>query len=166
MSALIKISYRHIIDASAQSQFEKNVFHFFYEEFLLKSQAYNPEGKFQTFTELKANDGRANSLHYKSGFAVTGFIESLNKKIPFLEDTTGKQITFDICNLEVIETDISNRLYHTVALHFTTAVLRLHQSFGQFLVLSEEKNSESNPHETFTLQLQPNVAVVHYEEIK
>ena len=164
MLTIIKLSYRNIIDASSQNQFEKNVFNFSYEEFLLKSQAYNIDGKFKTFSELKTNDGRANSLHYKSGFAVAGFIETLNKKIPFLEDSSGKPVSFDICNFEIIETDITNRLFHIVALHFFTAALILKGSFGDFLVLAEEKNEALNPNEVFTLQLQPDISVVSYEE--
>ena len=93
--ALIKIAYRQIMDASSQNSFEKNVLQFSYEEFKMKSQAYNPEGKFKTFSELKAHDGRANSLHYKSGFGVIGFIDSLNKQVPNLADTLGQNILFN-----------------------------------------------------------------------
>src|SRR5882757_860494 len=85
----IKITWRRVIDHSTEDIFEKKVLYYSYQEFLLKAQAYNPEGKFQTFSELKANDGRANSLHYKSGFGIIGFIDALNKQIPYLMDTLG-----------------------------------------------------------------------------
>src|SRR5258705_11032228 len=88
--ALIKLAYRQIIDASAKEIFEQKVFHDSYNEFLLKSQAYNPEKKFITFSEMVANDGRANSLHYKLSFAVLHHIETLNKRIPGLQDETGR----------------------------------------------------------------------------
>ena len=68
--AQVKIVYRQVIDESCSSGFEKAVFQASYEEFLLKSQAYNQEGKFKTFSKIKANDGRANSLHYKLSFSV------------------------------------------------------------------------------------------------
>jgi hypothetical protein len=157
----IKISYRHIIEHAAQTSFEQHIHRASYEEFLMKSQAYNAEGKFKTFTELKANDGRANSLHYKSGFAVTGFVDLLNNKIPFLADNTGKPITFDDYRFEVIESDITDQQKHIVALHFTTPALILKQSFANFLVLAND-GAENN--ETFTVQLQSNISIVHYEE--
>ena len=43
--AKIKMVYRQVIDESCQSAFEKAIFQASYDEFLLKSQAYNGEGK-------------------------------------------------------------------------------------------------------------------------
>lgn len=79
---------------------------------LLKSQAYNPEGKIKTFSELKAADGRANSLHYKTGFAVGGFISLLKNQILFLQDAAGKTILFYTFRFEVLESDITNKSAH------------------------------------------------------
>ncbi len=42
--ALVKLSYKQVIDAASDGNFERNVFHSTYQEFLLKSQAYNMEG--------------------------------------------------------------------------------------------------------------------------
>lgn len=157
----IRLSYRHIIDQASPTAFEQHIHQASYEEFLLKSQAYNQEGKFKTFTELKANDGRANSLHYKSGFAVSGFIGLLNNVIPFFEDNAGKAFEFDDHRFEVIESDITNKQQHIVALHFTTPVFILKQAFGNFLVLA---NINTENCETCTVQLQPNISVVYFEE--
>ncbi len=65
-----------------------------YDEFLLKSQAYNTESKFKTFSEMKKAEGRANSLQYKSGFGAFALIESLNNIIPGLQVTLGKPLHF------------------------------------------------------------------------
>jgi hypothetical protein len=43
-----------------------------------------------TFAALKAKDGRANSLHYKAGFAIGGIVERLQNKIPFFTRCIGK----------------------------------------------------------------------------
>src|SRR5438876_9251225 len=88
--ALIKIAYRQVIDASSTGSFEKKIFHDSYAEFLLKIQAYNPGKKFSKFSEIVANDGRANSLHYKCSFAVLHHIEELKNKIPGLQDNAGR----------------------------------------------------------------------------
>ena len=88
--ATIKLAYRQVIDASSKSSFEKNVFNASYSEFLIKSQAYNLERKYKTFSEMKAADGLANSLHYKSGFVIVHFVNGLNNKISGLCDTLKK----------------------------------------------------------------------------
>ena len=96
--AKIKLVYRQVIDESCATGFEKAIFQASYDEFLLKSQAYNNQGKFKTFSKTKANDGRANSLHYKLGFSVGHFIAELNNKIPVIKDNQGNKISFDVAN--------------------------------------------------------------------
>ena len=71
--AKIKLVYKQLIDETTVSSFEKAIFQTSYQEFLLKSEAYNPDRKLKTFSKIKANDGRANSLHYKLSFAVGHF---------------------------------------------------------------------------------------------
>ncbi|MEO6523611.1 MAG: hypothetical protein ABIN91_18150 [Mucilaginibacter sp.] len=82
--ALIKLAYKQVINTLSVSDFEQKVFNISYQEFLMKSQAYNIDGKFKTFEEIKTNDGRANSLHYKLSIAVTHIVEELCNKIPGL----------------------------------------------------------------------------------
>lgn len=156
----IQFTYRHIVDAVSEEVFDKNVFNHSYEEFLLKSQAYNQEGKFKSFTELKTNDGRANSLHYKCGFAASGFIEQLNKKMQGLTDNIGKLVSFTTYSFEVIESNIVDRPAHKVAIHFISPELLLHDKIGPYLVLSEK----NNPSETFTLELRESVSITHYKQ--
>ncbi len=167
--AIIKIAYRQIMGASTQNSFEKNVLNFSYEEYKLKSQAYNPEGKFKTFSELKAHDGRANSLHYKSGFAVIGLIDSLNKQIPFIKDSLGQRILFNSYKFEVIESDITNKLLHAVAITYYTDSLALLEIIGdQLLVAPADKmiEAENDTVETFIVKMQDGLSVSHYKESK
>ncbi|MFT3909434.1 MAG: hypothetical protein QM737_08425 [Ferruginibacter sp.] len=167
--ALIKIAYRQVMDASAQNSFEKNVLQFSYEEFKMKSQVYNPEGKFKTFSELKANDGRANSLHYKSGFAVIGFIDSLNKQIPYLTDTLGQTVLFNSYKFEVIESDITNKLLHKVAITYYSDSLVLFEIIGDCILLAPADKvieSENESVETFMVKMQHGLSVSHYKENK
>ncbi|MCP9751898.1 hypothetical protein [Ferruginibacter sp. HRS2-29] len=158
---IIKLTYRQVIDNTTQDTFEKNILHYSYEEFLIKSQVYNPERKWKTFTELKASDGRANSLHYKSGFAVAGFIDSLKNIIPQLRNNLGKPLAFEVYNFELIESDITDKTMHTVAVHYTTSRLILHCIAGEFLVLGKE---DETTRETFTLRLGDDMAIVFLED--
>ncbi len=166
--AIIKISYRQLIDAASQTEFEQNVISFSYEEYKMKSQAYNTEGKYNTFTELKAADGRANSLHYKAGFAIGGLIEGLNKQIPDLQDTQGKPVPFDSFQFEVIESDITNKLVHKVAISYITEEARLLNNFGEILLLSRKYKAHGvaeEQKELFMLKLQPGVSVISYATV-
>jgi hypothetical protein len=166
MKAIIKIAYRIVIDAHAETSFEKNVWNASYQEFLLKSQAYNAEGKFKTFTEMKASDGRANSLHYKSGFAIGHFINDLKNKIPYLQDTLEKNISFTTHRFEMIESDITNKSAHTVAIIFISDDLLLLRNIGDYMILSAAENISNQAAETFLVQIQPNLSIINYAGIE
>ena len=168
VKAIIKLTYRQIIDATAATDFEKNARHFSYEEFKLKSQAYNLDGKINRFSQLKEKDGRANSLHYKTGFAVSGFVENLKGKIPLLQDALGQTINFDTWQLELIESDISNKALHKIAIQYTTGQFTLHQVIGETLLLSKENKPENGQHkndDTCMIALQPGLSIVQYRQI-
>lgn len=164
--AIIKIAYRQIIDSSSEGNFEKNVINGSYGEFLLKSQAYNPDGKFKTFSELKANDGRANSLHYKSGFGVAGYIEQLNKQMP-AQNSLGRNLRFDSYEFELIESDITDKATHKVAIIYTTEQLTLLDNAGDHLLLAygDKVDTYSLVEDTFLLKLQPGISIVNYKSL-
>jgi hypothetical protein len=166
--AFIKLAYRQTIDAGAATDFEKNVWHFSYEEYKLKSQAYNLDNTINRFSQLKEKDGRANSLHYKSGFAVGSFVENLKGKIPSLQDALGQSIHFDSWQFEVIESDITDKTLHKIAIVYTTSFFTIHQVIGETLLLSKEKNPEHGQYqndETFMIALQPGLSIIQYQEI-
>jgi hypothetical protein len=167
--ALIKIAYKQVIDSSSETVFEKNILHASYEEYKMKQQAYNADGSITTFTALKAKDGRANSLHYKSGFAVGGFIEALKNSITVLQDNAEEIFVFDIYRFEVLESDIINALLHKVAVHYISATLTLYEVIGDYLLLAKGDNTIENttePAETFLVKVQPGMTIVSYKEIK
>jgi hypothetical protein len=161
--ALIKLAYKQIIDASAQGEFEKRVFHASYQEFLLKMQTYNPDKKFKTFTELKAHDGRANSLHYKLSFAVGHFFEMLNGRIPELNDNLGNQLKFEIPQFELIESNIDDRSAHKLAIIYTTGTLNLLNQLAEFMILADGDTTDKAALDTFIVKMQPNLSIISYQ---
>jgi hypothetical protein len=163
--ALIKLVYKQVIDALSTSTFERNVFQATYDEFKLKSQTYNMDGKFKTFTELKANDGRANSLHYKISFAAAYFIEELNKRIPGLVDNLGDAIAFDVAKFELLQSDLTDRDAHKLAINYCTDTLTLCDIAGEYLILAKGDVGLSEPAETFVLKLQPNLSIAEFHII-
>ena len=153
----------------SQTSFEKNVFNASYKEFLLKSQAYNPEKKFTTFSEIVANDGRANSLHYKTSFAVLHHIETLQNKIPGLEDESGRiKIPFLIPEFKLLESDITDKSLHRVAIIYITDTITLIDNFGEYLLLALGDQSQpigNQGLETFMNKMQDNLSIINYKEV-
>ncbi|MBB6128489.1 hypothetical protein [Mucilaginibacter lappiensis] len=162
--ALIKLAYKQIIDASAQGKFERSVLQASYQEFLLKMQTYNPNQEFNTFTALKAHDGRANSLHYKLSFAVGHFIQTLDNKIPGLSDNLGNPVKFEIPQFELIESHINDISSHKVAITYTTGILTLVNQLAEFMVLAEGDVSEKFVADTFILKMQHGLSITSYQE--
>jgi hypothetical protein len=162
--AKIKLVYRQVIDEASESGFEKAIFQASYQEFLLKSQTYNSEGKFKTFTKLKANDGRANSLHYKLGFSVVHFIAQLNNKMPLIKDNIGNKLSFETARFELIESHIEDIALHKVAINYETGFLTLIDLMGEYLLLAHDNLPENQRIETSVLRMQPDLSIISYQE--
>jgi hypothetical protein len=162
--AKIKLVYRQVIDEASESGFEKAIFQASYQEFLLKSQAYNTEGKFKTFSKLKANDGRANSLHYKLSFSVGHFIAQLNNKIPLIKDNIGNKLSFETARFELIESHIEDISLHKVAINYETGFLTLIDLMGEYLLLAHDNLPENQRIETSVLRMQPDLSIISYQE--
>jgi hypothetical protein len=169
-NCLITISFKQIIDGSMQGWFEKGVINSSYEEFLLKSQLYNPELKFKTFQEMKTNNPKADSLNYKCGFPVIPFVDLLKNEIPGLKNTIDEPIKFKTHLFQIIDSDITNRLAHTVSITYFTEQLSLIDSFGEYLLLAygnKFAEHESKPIEdTFLLKVGELISVSNYQSIK
>lgn len=162
---LIKLGYRQIIDIRGTSEFEKNVFEDSYSELLMQVQRYNPENRFTTFREIITHDPKANSLHYKVGFAIGLYVQSLNKQIPGLWDTRHKvAIPFDVHELEIVQSDITNKKQHVVAINYTTAPVAFLGNAGDNLVLSFDDPTVGWM-ETFLLPMQPALTVAAYRPV-
>ncbi|MBI1769167.1 MAG: hypothetical protein HYR67_12415 [Bacteroidetes bacterium] len=166
MKPLVKLAYKQMIDASAQSGFERNVFNDTYSELLMQAQVYNRGKKFTTVAEMIVANPKANSLHYKVGFAIGLYVNELHNKIPGLTDSLGNGVHFDIFKTEIVHSDITNREKHVVALTYITSPLLLVDSFGHHLVLSKQNGEEiQNELETFIISMQPFLSIVSYKSI-
>jgi hypothetical protein len=163
--AKIKLVYKQVIDESSISNFEKAIFNASYQEFLLKSQAYNLNGRLKSFSRIKSNDGRANSLHYKLSFAVVHFISQLNNKIPIIKDNLGNKLSFETARFELIESHSEDISLHKIAINYETAILTLIEFVGEFLLLSCNNSDDNKTTETFVVRMQPNLSIISYEEI-
>lgn len=167
--SLIQLAYKQIIHAESSGKFEKNVFQDSYSEFLMQAQAYNPENKFKTFQELVENNPKANSLHYKVGFAVGLYIKALNNQIPGLTDSLGaERLRFASYSFEIIASDITNKSNHKVGITYRTDVLTWYGKIGKYLLLAtgnKLKDVSVDSIETFMLKMRKNLSIVSLKEV-
>ena len=161
--ALIQLAYKRVIDASATGNFEQKVFKATYEEFLIKSKAYNPGNKIKTFSALKAHDGGANSLHYKISLATGHYIDTLTHKIPSLTDNIDNPVLFDVARFELLESDIFDMSKHKIAIEFITQPLTLCSTMGEYMLLAYGPINTIEPAQTFVLKMQPDLSILNYQ---
>jgi len=166
--ALIQLAYRRVITEQCKSPFEQNVWLVSYNEFLLKSKAYNLDRKFNTFREMVNNDGRANSLHYKLSFPALPFVEQLQKKIPSLTVNAGKNIVFNSWQFELIDSDIRNRSQHTIAINYYIDTITVIETLGEYMLLALGDRSESfnDMADCFVLKMQDGLSITKFQQLQ
>jgi len=169
--AIVNLSFRQYIDHTCEGSFEQSVLFASYHEFLLRSQAYNPGMKCKTFSEMVANDVRANSLHYKCSFPVSPYIDTLKNRIPVLSDNGGNPIKFINRQFHIVESDISDITRHKVAITYMTDIMTLIDNIGDYLVLAYGNKAESilswqtEVIDTFLLKVVPGLSVCNYSAV-
>ena len=169
--AIIQLAYRRIIDAtSAQSTFEQQVFEDSYQEFLIQIQTYNQDQRFTTWQELRTAIPKSDvTLQYKVGFAVGLYLRALNHQNPYLTDSLGYPVPFEEHRFELLDSDITDRRSHRVALTFLSGPLTLLGTVGTYLLLDRPgqrgSGDTSEKCETFLVEMQPQLAIVSYQEV-
>ncbi len=169
--ALVKLAFRHEIGNAFSGSFEKDVFIDSYNEFRLQAQAYNREGLYNTLEELIANNPKANSLHYKVGFSVGLYIASLKNQIPGIKDLIpgSSHPTFESHQFEIIQSNLSDRNAHRVAITFHTGILTLLETVGDQVLLANGDLSQLPPGEwmsTFMLKPSPFTTITQYQTLQ
>lgn len=158
----VRLVYCRQISVPAATLFEQRVLEDSYREFRLKIQAYNPDNALRLFSEIRAADGRANSLHYKTGIAVQHHLEMLGGKIPDLSDTTGLyQLPFTEVEFRVIESDIHDPGRHCMAVCYTTPDYTLLESIGDKWLLATSPVTDGWQ-ETFLLACREGLGIRAY----
>jgi hypothetical protein len=162
----IQLSYRQVIDHGAAGSFEKNVFNDSYCEFLLQAQRYNKDNQFTSFREITEHDPKANSLHYKVGFAIGLYVQELGRHIPGLYDTQQMvNILFAEHQFAIIASDVNDKRQHVVALTYTTGAIAFLGTVGDCLILSFDDPAAQAPGtwmRTFLLKMQPGLTISGY----
>ena len=169
--AIINLSFKQYINPNTTDPFERAVIEASYKEFVERSVAYNPDFEFRTFSEMVDNDGKANSLHYKCGQAITQHIDDLKGRIPVLADNAGNHIKFVNRQFHILESDITDITKHRVAITYLTDLMTLVDNIGEYLVLAYGNKAESLLNweggliDTFLLKMAPGLSVCNYSAV-
>lgn len=163
--ARIRLAYRQLIDAaSAQTPFARDVFTDSYNEFRLQIQTYNPDGRFTTWQQVRTAVPQSDpTLPVKVGFAIGLYIRELNGQTPGLTDTLGQPVAFVEHQFALLDSDITDRTQHRVALTYLTDTLTWLGSVGNYLLLAPgDQRNATDTTDTFMLEMQPNLSIVSY----
>lgn len=140
---IIRLVYRKVIDATAKGSWEKYVFDDTYAEFLMQSQLYNREKKYQSFAELVLNVPGAEKLHFLVSAAVTGYLQQLNGLVPDIVNNNDKHfLTFTNYRFEIINSDIKSKSAHKIAISFYSGQWVWHETINDFLLVSALSNDK------------------------
>jgi len=157
---VITLCYRKIIDARSPGRWEKLVFEDSYAEFLIQSQLYNPEKKYTRFSDMLQYAPGAEKLHFLVSASVINYVKPLNNRMPDITNNLGKSfLHFQHYFFEIINSDIRDRLVHSIAINFCSSPLIWHDTVGDYLLLSEKKDNTLEEVQTDILQLRPFLSI-------
>lgn len=189
-TALIKLAYQQVIDASSSTPYEQQVFHATYQEFRIQQQSFSKGLDLYTWSAIKEKFPKSNpTLPFKVGFSIAGLVQTLDKKIPGLTDTLNiKPIHFVNHHFQLLGSDSRDASAHKVCIIYITDILTCFGSFGDKLLLAlgdirtESVHSigradrtgssdgpaspkHAQPAPTFMLKLEDRLSIFSYEEV-
>ncbi|GGI28345.1 hypothetical protein [Pedobacter mendelii] len=159
--AYINLSSKQYFNFMCRTDFERRIFHDTYKEFQKKSKLYSLGQSLHTFSQMCLANEKANSLHQKVHYAVINTIESLDNKIPVLNDMNGNSILFDWAEFHIYASDLLNKAGHVVSIDYISPKLVLHEIVGDLLILSYD--IQGNYNETFMVKITDDL-LINYEK--
>ena len=159
--AYINLSAKQYFNFMCRTDFERRIFHDTYKEFQKKSKPYVVGEYLHSFSQMCLANGKAIALHQKLHYSIMNVIETLDNKMPVLNDVSGKPILFDWAELNIYESDLLNKAAHVVAINYTSPKLLLHEIVSDMLILSYENKGKFN--DNFMVKLTDDL-VINYEQ--
>lgn len=156
----LTLCYRKIIDVTSQKPWDKLVFEDSYREFRMQAAYFNQENKYRTFGEILYFVPAAERLHFLVSGAVRGYVQQLNNVVPDVVNNIGKYfLKFDKFQFEIINSDIADKNKHQVAISFYTDPLVWHATIGDYILIAEPPQGESEEIITQLFRLQPYLTI-------
>lgn len=169
--ALIKLAWRQVIDINSNTPFEQDIFNTTFAEFIFQQQSFSKGEELYTWSAIRSKFPKAHpALPFKVSFSIAGLLQSLDKKIPDLEDTLSlRPIHFFNHYFQLIESDIRDHSVHKVAVIYFTDTLTYFGNIGDALLLTDgdaAHTPEHQPISTFQLRADPRLSIFSYVELQ
>jgi len=155
---IITLCYRKVIDVNSTKPWDKLVFESSYLEFKMQAQNFSQHTRLTSYAQLVNNIPGAHQLSARVLPAINGYIHQLNNVVPDILNNVGiRSLRFDNYQLEIINSDINDKIRHQIAINFYTPPLVWHDSVGEYLLLSPYQPDATADNEAITnlIQVQP-----------
>jgi hypothetical protein len=155
---IIKLAFRQFIDTNSTTPFEQKVFHATYTEFLIQRQSFSKGKDLYTWEAIRNTFPKSDpALPFKVSFAISGTINTLNHRIPGLNDALGNcSIPFSLYRFGLITSDAKDPSTHQISITYYTDAFTLLETIGDQLLLAQI------PPHTLQLKMQPGLSIVSY----
>lgn len=168
--AVIKLAWRQVIDINSNTPFEQDIFNTTFAEFIFQQQSFAKGESLYTWSDIRSKFPKAHpALPFKVSFSIAGLLQSLDKKIPGLEDTRClRPIHFFNHYFQLIESDTRDRSAHKVAIIYFTDTLTWFGNIGDTLLLAEgdaAQGPDNQPISTFQLKTDDRLSIFNYAEL-
>jgi hypothetical protein len=136
MKGIIQLCYYKIIDTGSWTAWDKSVFENTYREFYMQAQQFDQKGLYSTFQEILDDNPKAEQMHYLVSTAATNYIRDL-KFIPEIANNSGKLcLKFQNFKFEILQSHISKKDLHRVAISFYSDSLTWIDTIGNQLLIA------------------------------
>lgn len=136
----------------------------------MQIQSYNADNQFTTWQQVRAADPQSDpTLPVRVGFAIGLYVGELNGQIPGLTDALGQPVSFTEHQFALLDSDITDRIKHRVALTYLTDTLTWLGTVGNHLLLAsgDGRDDSNGMMDTFMVAMQPkrrtvNLSIISY----
>ncbi|RYF72013.1 MAG: hypothetical protein EOO39_12890 [Cytophagaceae bacterium] len=168
MKGIIRLSYRKVIDATAQRPWDRLVFDDTWQEFYMQAQSFNPTGQYRYLWEILANVPDADKLHNLTSRAAMGYLRQLNDRIPDIVNAQGlTSLPFNQFKFEVMAAQVEQKDTFRIAIFFYSDPLTWIDTVGnQLLVAYGDQQTalqQGQAISTDLIPLQPELSIWSYQ---
>jgi len=146
------------MDAASVKPWDKIVFEDSYREFKIQAQMVAQGTPYTTYGELLVNVPNTARLAGLVAPAITGYVQQLNETVPDILNNLGRRfLKFKNFRFELINSSITDKSKHQVAINFYTEPLQWHDTIQNFLLVSDASAELADGAEVNTnlFELQP-----------
>jgi hypothetical protein len=167
---IVRFCFRKEIDAAAVAGWERNLFDDTYREFFMQAQQFDQQKRFTTFREMFLNVPDVDQMVYLVSTAAVNYIRQLNGIIPGFFNVFGKPVMpFKNFRFDIIESSITHKEKHKVAISFYSEPVLWHESFNDAMIVSihrpDSEMSTTEFTETETLPIPGHVSIAFFRTI-